>query len=99
MQLVVQLEETCRSAVFAFLCRVYRTKRPCSLAHHGDSGETDPLNLPVADSNALRLPSHAIAFDVDVAVPIRAPRVNGQEKAVTGIAIARLKLSADVTGE
>jgi len=96
---VVQLEEACRAAVVALLCRVHRAEGAGSFAHHGNPGEADALDFRIADPNALRLPALTIALDVDVAVPIGAPRMHGNEKAVPGVAVARLQLPADVTGE
>ena len=86
-------------AVLALLGSVHRTKRRGPFAHHRDPGDADALDLGVAHANSLRLPSLAVALDVDVAVPIGSPRMHRKQKAVAGVAVARLELPANVAGE
>jgi len=96
---VVQLEEARRLPVLALLRRPHSAERTHTSTDHGDPGEANPLYFRITDPNSLRLPPLTIAFDVDVAMPISAPRMNGNQETVAGVTKACLELTANVTGE
>lgn len=93
---VVKLEYLGGLTEVAILNGADLAERTRTTACHGDARKPDRFDLRVADADAMRFPSLAIAIDVDVAMTVCAPRMDWHDKPMPGIAIPLLKLAADV---
>ena len=85
--------------VHTLLRGVDRAEGPDTLTHHRDPRETNALHFRVTDTNALRLPTIAVALDVDVAVSIPSPRMHGKDESVARVAVLHLELPTNVPSE